>query len=71
MKTAAPFDRLVEQHYLGIYQMTVDLVSDPLTAARVTDRALRHRARPDVHAKQNGRDPSQADEDRLSGMRGR
>jgi hypothetical protein len=42
MKTAAPFDRLVEQHYLGIYQMTVDLVSDPLTAARVTDRALRH-----------------------------
>ena len=42
MKTAVtPFDRLVEQHYVEIYQMAVDLVSDPLAAARVTDRALR------------------------------
>ncbi|HET9522637.1 MAG TPA: hypothetical protein VFO90_00310, partial [Terrimicrobiaceae bacterium] len=37
-----PFDRLVEQHYVEIYQMAVDLVSDPLAAARVTNRALRH-----------------------------
>jgi hypothetical protein len=43
MKTAVtPFDRLVEQHYVEIYQMAVDLVSDPLAAARVTNRALRH-----------------------------
>lgn len=42
MKTAVtPFDRLVEQHYVEIYQMAVDLVSDPLAAARVTDRTLR------------------------------
>jgi hypothetical protein len=41
-KTAVtPFDRLVEQHYVEIYQMAVDLVSNPLAAARVTDRALR------------------------------
>ena len=41
-KTAVtPFDRLVEQHYVEIYQMAVDLVSDPLAAVRVTDRALR------------------------------
>ena len=43
MKTAVSrFDRLVEQHYVEIYQIAVDLVSDPLAAARVTDRAFRH-----------------------------
>ena len=44
MKTVAtPFDRLVEQWcYTGIYQMAADLVSDPLPAARVTERAFRH-----------------------------
>jgi hypothetical protein len=43
MKTAfTPFDRLVEQHYLGAYQIAVALVSDPLVATRVTDRVFRH-----------------------------
>jgi|SoimicmetaTmtLAB_FD_contig_21_121872575_length_432_multi_2_in_0_out_0_1 hypothetical protein len=37
-----PFDRLVEQHYPGIYKMAVDLVSDPEAAARITQRAFRH-----------------------------
>jgi hypothetical protein len=43
MKTkATPFDRFVEQHYQGVYQIAADLVIDPLAAARVTERVFRH-----------------------------
>jgi hypothetical protein len=40
--TATPFDRFVEQHYQGVYQIAADLVLDPFAAARVTERVFRH-----------------------------
>jgi len=40
--TVTPFDRFVEQHYQGIYQIAADLVLDPSAAARVTERVFRH-----------------------------
>jgi hypothetical protein len=42
MTTVISFDRFVEQHYQGVYQVAADLVGDPFTAARVTERVFRH-----------------------------